>query len=198
MRGDSCKLLQFTVAPLQVICELLQLHLRPLALGDVLHHGDDPDNRAVLMPQRGVEPLAHDLPAVPGNILIHAVCRGVARYQALPDAVNMRLNISGHYQLIGVSADRLLKGVSENALGSGIPDLNAELRVPHDAPDGHSFNKKLKAVLALPDRFLGPLRLGDVPDRAYLDLPSLIGHLSALDPADKSPTVLFKAYRLVR
>ncbi len=136
-----------------------QTALRPLAFRDVLDHGEDANELALCIPQRGVGPLADDGAPVLRDVLVDAVGRHVAFGQAAQNVVHLRARGIGHNHA-GMLAPQFRLRITKDALRRRIHLAESVVLVVDDAADRHPLPLHAQPLFALPQRLRGRLALG--------------------------------------
>ena len=137
-----------------------------IAFGDILAEGNNAGRFAVVVDERGIEPVALDGSSVLGDILIGAARAALLVHQVEDHLVDMQRGVLRNDQLDRASPDGLLPGVTENLLGCRVPfrDLGAPVHLDHG--ERRAFDMEQEFLLRAPERLVG-----HVPFRTVFIIP---------------------------
>jgi len=135
------------------VCEVLSFGQQRLApsqlllvfrtLGDILRHPQNGGHCAVGIPHWGDVPLAEDGATVLVDVLAGGMRDQFAGGQATGDLLRKRAARGRGQQHVAVGPHDVFSPIAEELFGRGIPVDDAELRVKHDASDGHALELQL-------------------------------------------------------
>src|SRR5580692_2360385 len=98
-------------------------------LGDVMHQRRHPKHSSRLVDQRSVVPVAGNRAAVLGEVVIRVSSSPILPEQLLPDLVH-HLPMLRRNNKTAMLSNRLLLGISKDALRRRIPIRDAEVEIP--------------------------------------------------------------------
>ena len=170
---------------------LAQRLLRHAALGDIVVHADrsddiagavdhgsaadlDPDDRSIFAPDAHLVLIGHVAQTKPRLLPHQRDVFGICEQQ------------------VALQSSKLFAAVADHLAEAVVDELEHAVVAGLHQPFAHPLDKKAVALLALPQRVLGELAIGDVDDRPLEDLGRAVQHMNAFDEPAGAAVLLSK------